>query len=170
MLRLSLRSYVVFLFYLRKIFDSSQETKQPSCPILFNVWIMLAMPASWLAWHVADYSVSFLIPEKSYHRSMILFLISITSLIWTTGATDNSTNTLSSHKSFAPRLVTSLVLLLGILYFIVIMITFSRFGSNLDKAWVRRLQETHRWDESVPKSQPPLDQGLSGWRKALIRH
>lgn len=45
-------------FYLRKIFNSSQETKQPSCPILFNAWIMLAMPASWLAWHVADYSVS----------------------------------------------------------------------------------------------------------------
>lgn len=128
------------------------ETKQPSCPILFNAWIMLAMPASWLAW------------------SMILFLVSITSLIWTTGATDNSTNTLSSHKSFVPRLVTSLVLLLGVLYFIVIMIAFSRYGGNLDKAWVRRLQETHRWDESVPKTRPPLDQGLSGWRKALIRH
>jgi hypothetical protein len=169
-LRLSLRSYVVLQFYMSKICNSSQETKQPSCPILFNAWIMLAMPASWLAWHVADYSVSLIIPEKLYHRSMMLFLVSITSLIWTTGATDNSTNTLSSHKSFVPRLVTSLVLLLGILYFIVIMITFSRYGGNLDKAWVRRLQETHRWDESVPKPRPPLDQGLSGWRKALIRH
>lgn len=128
------------------------ETKQSSCPILFNAWIMLAMPASWLAW------------------SMILFLVSITSLIWTTGATDNSTNTLSSYKSFVPRLITSLVLLLGILYFVVIMITFSRYGGNLDKAWVRRLQETHRWDESLPKPRPPLDQGLSGWRKALVRH
>lgn len=170
MLRLSLHSYVAFNFICVRSLIPLRKRNNLLVPYSSMRGLCWLCPPLGLLGMLRITQFLCLIPKNFYHRSMILFLVSITSLIWTTGATDKPTNTLSSHKSFVPRLVTSLVLLLGVLYFIVIMIAFSRYGGNLDKAWVRRLQETHRWDESVPKTRPPLDQGLSGWRKALIRH
>ena len=48
-----------------------QEAQSSRTSILWNVWVMLAAPAVWLAW------------------SMVTFLVSILSFVWRTGATDD---------------------------------------------------------------------------------
>jgi len=80
------------------------------------------MPATWLAW------------------SMILYIVCIMSFIWRTGTTaDTDRGTMSPSEARIPRIIVSVVLSLGLIYFGLIASTLRRYGDMMDQAWQRRI-------------------------------
>ncbi|PVG01319.1 hypothetical protein CPB86DRAFT_97461 [Serendipita vermifera] len=77
--------------------------------ILWNVWVLLAMPAIWLA-----YSLTF-------------FFVTLTSFLWTSG-TGKHLNPMSNDEKSAvilvPRILTKILLLLGLIYIALVFKTF----------------------------------------------
>ena len=75
-------------------------------------------------------------------RSIILYIACIMSFIWRTGVADTTTPTgLSNTSLLIIRIVMSVVLGIGVLYGILIMTTFQRYGLVMDKAWKLRIDE-----------------------------
>jgi hypothetical protein len=72
------------------------------------------MPAVWLAW------------------SMILFIISLLSFVWRTGASNDPTSPvpLSPHGALATRIVITCVLAVAVIYFALIVKTLRRYAGN----------------------------------------
>ena len=60
-----------------------QEAQRSKTSIFWNVWVLLSMPAVWVAW------------------SMITFFIAIISFIWTTGSSTDNPQVLQ-HKVRCP--------------------------------------------------------------------
>lgn len=60
------------------------------------------------------------------------------SFIWLTGSS-NDPITLSPQTSLGPRLVITTAFVIGLLYFFLITITFSRYGDAMDRAWKNRV-------------------------------
>ncbi|KAF7309414.1 hypothetical protein MIND_00312200 [Mycena indigotica] len=81
----------------------------------WNVWIMLAMPLTWLAW------------------SIITFLASIMSFVWLTGSSQDSFPALSKPAALGVRLALTFVVVFGIVYFVLIVREFQRYGDALDR-------------------------------------
>ena len=99
-----------------------QESQQTQAGIWWNVWVLLAMPATWLAW------------------SMILYIVCIMSFVWRTGTTaDMDRGTMSPSEARVPRVIVSVVLSLGLIYFGLIASTLRRYGDMMDQAWQRRI-------------------------------
>lgn len=60
--------------------------------------------------------------------------------VWRTGTVDAITSsTLSQKTALGPRVAISAVLGLGVLYFLLILNTFRRYGDVMDKAWQARV-------------------------------
>ena len=103
-----------------------QEAQSSRTSILWNVWVMLAAPAVWLAW------------------SMVTFLVSILSFVWRTGATDDPADsdagarTLGPLEALGPRLAITVVLVLGLVYFVLIVKTFQNYGGSVGRSRGRR--------------------------------
>ncbi|THH17593.1 hypothetical protein EW146_g3262 [Bondarzewia mesenterica] len=95
------------------------EAQSTRTSILWNVWVMLAAPAVWLAW------------------SMITFIISILAFVWRTGATNDPTDSdpnareLTSTQALGPRIAITGVLAIGLVYFAMIVRTFRRYGKRM---------------------------------------
>ncbi|KAF9044282.1 hypothetical protein BJ165DRAFT_189732 [Panaeolus papilionaceus] len=106
-----------------KAAEWAQEAQQTQTGIMWNVWIMLAMPAVWLAW------------------SMLSYIICIMAFVWRTGTQgDSGGGVMSASDALAPRIVVSCILCLGLIYFILIASTLRRYGDLMDQAWQRRIQ------------------------------
>jgi hypothetical protein len=81
------------------------------------------MPMVWISW------------------SIILYIACVMSFVWRTAAVDNSSPTLlSSRGLLIIRIMISVVLALGIIYFALIMATLRQYGAAMDRAWKERIR------------------------------
>lgn len=109
----------------------AEEAQKTGTSIFWNVWVLLATPAVWLAW------------------SMIAFIVSILSYVWRTGDTNNPNGVwprLTPEQSLGPRVVITSVVGLGLVYFTMIVVTFARYGSPAPEhiALMRRNRQYER--------------------------
>ncbi|KAJ3868124.1 MAG: hypothetical protein NXY57DRAFT_645881 [Lentinula lateritia] len=109
--------YIVRFGTMRSMYRASiwaEEAQKTKTVVWWNVWILLAMPAAWMSW------------------SMILFIVSILSFVWRTGAESDPDERapLSNRAALGPRIAITLVFLLGMLYFFLIVRTLQSYGSN----------------------------------------
>lgn len=82
------------------------------------------MPATWLAW------------------SMISFVVSIMSFVWRTGTVeDGKRPTMTRAGVLGPRILVSVFLALGLIYFFLIASTLGRYGELMDKKWKTRIDD-----------------------------
>ncbi|KAF9564916.1 hypothetical protein CPC08DRAFT_630547, partial [Agrocybe pediades] len=113
--------YIIRFGSMRKTYKAAEwalEAKKTKTSILWNVWVMLAMPAIWLTW------------------SIILYIACIMSFIWRTSPQDsNPSNPLSSTILLIIRTVISSILGIGFIYGVLILRTFRRYGQVMDRAW-----------------------------------
>ena len=72
-------------------------------------------------------------------RSIILYIICIVAFVWRAGTTDPPYGPLSPRAALGPRLAISSVLGLGLIYFLLVLNTFRRYGDDMDKAWSARV-------------------------------
>lgn len=117
--------YIVRFGTMRKTYKAAEwatEAQKSRTGIFWNVWVLLAMPAAWLAW------------------SMILYLACIMSFVWRTGTTEDANIVpLTPSEARVPRALITFVLALGVIYFFLIAATFRRYGDNMDRAWQQRI-------------------------------
>ncbi|KAG7093371.1 hypothetical protein E1B28_007053 [Marasmius oreades] len=107
--------YIVRFGSMRSMFRASrwaEEAQRSKTFLLWNVWVMLAMPAVWMSW------------------SMILFIVSILSFVWRTGEVDDPDERagLSSTAILGPRIAITGVFFIGMLYFFAIVRTLQSYG------------------------------------------
>ncbi|KAF8147983.1 hypothetical protein B0H34DRAFT_679922 [Crassisporium funariophilum] len=105
-----------------KAAEWAQEAQKSRTAIWWNVWVLLAMPAVWLAW------------------SLVLYIVCIMAFVWRTGTVDDGPGgPMTRRTALIPRIVISVVLLLGVVYFILIASTLRRYGDAMDQAWRSRI-------------------------------
>ncbi|KAJ7616495.1 hypothetical protein FB45DRAFT_841349 [Roridomyces roridus] len=95
--------------------------------LVWNVWIMLAMPAVWFCW------------------SIILFIICIVSFAWRTGVVSDSvlaSSVLSHRAALGLRVGVSALLGVGFMYLLLALHTFRAFGVEVEQ---RRGEKTRQW-------------------------
>ncbi|KAH8830265.1 hypothetical protein DL96DRAFT_929606 [Flagelloscypha sp. PMI_526] len=97
----------------------AEEARKHKSSIFWNLWILLCLPSLWLSW------------------SMILFIASLMSYTWRTGSADDPSPSdrkqPTAHEALAPRIIITLILLLGLFYFILIVRTLRHYGRNHPK-------------------------------------
>ncbi|KAJ7031154.1 hypothetical protein C8F04DRAFT_709233 [Mycena alexandri] len=89
-----------------------KEARRTKTLIWWNVWTLLSMPAVFLAW------------------SVVFFIMSIMSFVWSTGSVldPDERQSLGRHAVLGPRIAVTVVLLLGLLFFALIIGTLRRYG------------------------------------------
>ncbi|KAI0666114.1 hypothetical protein C8Q78DRAFT_1072606 [Trametes maxima] len=98
--------------------DEAQKTRTA---IWWNIWVLLATPAIWLAW------------------SMISFCVAILSFVWRTGSSDDQVDAvapLTPRQALAVRVAISAVFAFGLFNFFMIIRTFgsySRLAARRDR-------------------------------------
>jgi hypothetical protein len=72
--------------------------------------------------------------------------------VWRTGPIEDASQTPKiSHDTLAPRIIVTCLFSLGLVYLILIRITFQRYGSAMDRAWrTRVLVWMHRNFDNIP--------------------
>ncbi|KAJ7095490.1 hypothetical protein C8R43DRAFT_907910, partial [Mycena crocata] len=132
--------YIIRFGTMRKMHKASSfanEAQKGTTSIWWNVWVLLAMPAIWLSW------------------SIITFLVCIMSFIWLSGSSADPIDfIISPHAALGPRIGLTVVFSLGILYFILIVREFHRYGDPLDREWMRTVNEWSREFAYVPVKPP----------------
>ncbi|KAJ3508099.1 hypothetical protein NLJ89_g5943 [Agrocybe chaxingu] len=129
--------YIIRFGAMRKTHKAAEwahEAQKTQTGILWNVWVLLAMPATWLAW------------------SMIMYIVCIMSFVWRTGTIDDAERAPPTYREvLAPRIVITVILFFGVTYFVLITTTLRRYGESMDRAWQRRIMQ---WlGDSVPQAQ-----------------
>ncbi|KAF9044124.1 hypothetical protein BJ165DRAFT_181750 [Panaeolus papilionaceus] len=118
--------YIIRFGTMRKTYKAAEwasEAKRTRTGIFWNVWVMLAMPAAWLAW------------------SMVSYIVCVMSFVWRTGTlSDTNRDPFSDEAALIPRIIVTVVLSLGLIYFSLIALTLRRYGALMDRAWQRRIQ------------------------------
>ncbi|KAJ7613891.1 hypothetical protein DFH06DRAFT_1307742 [Mycena polygramma] len=113
--------YIIRFGTMRKMYKAAswaEEAQKGTTSILWNVWILLAIPAVWLAW------------------SIILFVACIMAFTWRTGATEDPVNAALSHNAaYGLRIGVSAVLAVAFVYLFLILKTLSKYGDAMDKRW-----------------------------------
>lgn len=89
----------------------AEEAQRTTSGILWNVWVLLATPAIWLAW------------------SVIFFCIAMLAFLWTSG-TQTPPQPLTGNDALIPRLIVTVIFALGAVYFVMIINTFQSYGLN----------------------------------------
>ncbi|PCH41740.1 hypothetical protein WOLCODRAFT_132098 [Wolfiporia cocos MD-104 SS10] len=111
----------------------AEEAQKTKTAIMWNIWVLLAAPAIWLAW------------------SMIAFCVSILSYVWRTGsvADQNPPSPLTDTQAVGVRVALSVVFALGLLQFAMIVHTFRSYHG------ARRVREdqVHRGRERERREQ-----------------
>ncbi|KAJ6579566.1 hypothetical protein DFH09DRAFT_1146919 [Mycena vulgaris] len=92
----------------------AEEARKTDTLIWWNVWTLLSMPVVFLAW------------------SVVFFIMSIMSFVWRTGSVvdPDERQSLGPHAVLGPRIAITIVLLLGLLYFGLIIATLRRYGDR----------------------------------------
>ncbi|KAF7345430.1 hypothetical protein MVEN_01561000 [Mycena venus] len=119
--------YIIRFGTMRKMHKAStfaNEAQKTTPGIWWNVWVLLAMPAVWLAW------------------SIISFLTCIMSFIWLSGSSQDQLDfAVSPRTALGLRIGLTAVFSLGVIYFGLIVRTFHRYGDPLDREWMRTVNE-----------------------------
>ncbi|KAG9317031.1 hypothetical protein JVU11DRAFT_1213 [Chiua virens] len=91
-----------------------EEAARTTTFILWNVWVLLAMPAIWLAW------------------SMIFFIVAIVSYVWRYGSSADpaSPEPLSPTAALGPRIAVTTLFGLGLLYLVAIIKSLHNYGKT----------------------------------------
>ncbi|KAF8068779.1 hypothetical protein FPV67DRAFT_1414919, partial [Lyophyllum atratum] len=107
--------YIIRFSSMRKAYKAlewAQEAQKTKTFIRWNVWVLLAMPATWLAW------------------SIVLYIACIMAFVWRTGAAGSQVSpNLTPRAELGIRIAISVVLGLGVLYFTLILNTLRRYGN-----------------------------------------
>ena len=74
----------------------------------------------------------------------MLYIFCIMSFVWRSGATNTPSPGISDRNLLAMRITFTVVVGIGVVYGILIMTTFRRYGGVMDKAWKQRID---RWIE-----------------------
>ena len=71
---------------------------------------------------------------------MILYIVCIMSFVWRTGTSEDvNIQVLSPRDALGPRIAITVVFSLGLIYFLLIVSTFRRYGDMMDRAWQQRV-------------------------------
>lgn len=106
--------YIMRFRTMRSMYKASgfaQEAQQSRTNVFWNVWVMLALPAVWLAW------------------SMITFFAAILSFVWTSGSSNDNPQNPSSKIDLIPRVIVTALFALGAVYFILVIRSFRSYGA-----------------------------------------
>jgi hypothetical protein len=95
-----------------------QEAQKTETAIFWNVWVLLALPGVWLAW------------------SVLAFIVAIMSFVWRTGASGETHAGLSARAELGPRIGVTCQVVLGLVYFVLVIRTFRNYGEVGRKARV----------------------------------
>ncbi|KAF7984351.1 hypothetical protein HWV62_15371 [Athelia sp. TMB] len=109
--------YIIRFSTMRTMYKASrwaEEARRTNTILWWNVWVLLAMPAVWLAW------------------SMILFVVAILSYVWRTGASNDPDPRppLSPHAAIGPRIAVTGVFAVGLVYLVLIVRTLKSYGGS----------------------------------------
>ncbi|KAI0246780.1 hypothetical protein BJV78DRAFT_1286112 [Lactifluus subvellereus] len=119
--------YIVRFGNMRSMYRASrwaEEAQKTETAIFWNVWVLLALPGIWLAW------------------SVLAFVIAIMSFVWRTGANGDKTSSLPPRQELGPRIGLTCQLVLGLVYFALVIRTFRNYGESGRRARVvRRLAD-----------------------------
>ncbi|KAJ7663872.1 hypothetical protein DFH06DRAFT_986647 [Mycena polygramma] len=122
--------YIIRFGTMRKMHKASSfanEAQKGTTSIWWNVWVLLAMPAIWLAW------------------SIITFLTCIMSFVWLSGSSQDPVDfVMSPRAALGTRIGLTIVFSLGVIYFFLIVRTFHRYGDPLDREWMRTVAQWTR--------------------------
>ncbi|KAF8173814.1 hypothetical protein K438DRAFT_1771979 [Mycena galopus ATCC 62051] len=121
----------------------AEEARKTDTLIWWNVWTLLSMPAVFLAW------------------SVVFFIVSIMSFVWRTGSVldPDEHQLLGPQAILGPRIAITVVLLLGLLYFALIIVTLRRYGEPPARA-----RESDVEAQTRPRGRP-VERNLSGRRR-----
>lgn len=106
--------YIMRFRTMRSMYKASgfaQEAQQSRTNVFWNVWVLLALPATWLAW------------------SMISFFAAILSFVWTSGSSNNNPQAPSPRIELIPRIIVTALFALGMVYFVLVIRSFRSYGS-----------------------------------------
>ncbi|KAJ7290391.1 hypothetical protein C8J57DRAFT_997864, partial [Mycena rebaudengoi] len=105
--------YIIRFGTMRKMYKAAswaEEAQSENKSIWWNVWVLLAIPAVWLAW------------------SILLFVTCIMAFAWQTGeARDAADIALSHHTALGLRIGVSAMLTVAVVYFFLVIKTFSHY-------------------------------------------
>ncbi|KAF7433643.1 hypothetical protein PC9H_005604 [Pleurotus ostreatus] len=109
--------YIVRFGTMRSMYRASrwaEEARKTYTVIWWNAWILLAMPAVWLAW------------------SLISFIVCILSFVWRTGSTldPHERDPMTPRQILGPRIAITAILVLGLIYFVLIINTLKSYGTQ----------------------------------------
>jgi len=109
--------YIVRFGTMRSMYKATlwaEEARKTNTSIWWNVWVLLAMPAVWLAW------------------SMIFFITAILAFVWRSGSTLDPANPspLPPKAALGPRIGVTALFAVGIVYFAMIVRTLSSYGRD----------------------------------------
>ncbi|KAG6822934.1 hypothetical protein H0H92_011998 [Tricholoma furcatifolium] len=121
-----------------KAFEWVKDSKKDGYHIIWNTWIMLSMPITWLCW------------------SLIFYVVGIMSYIWRTSWEIPGQTTPHSFELMS-KITPTVVLVMGILHFTLIMRALHRYGSPMDKKWRKAVKmeaekqgiNIQRWSQSM---------------------
>jgi len=81
------------------------------------------MPAVWLSWSIFAFTATFV------------------TFVWQIGAVeDTKPHLVTRAGALAPRIVVSILLILGVAQFMLVVSTLRHYGSDMDRAWKRRIE------------------------------
>ncbi|KAH0582322.1 hypothetical protein H2248_010265 [Termitomyces sp. 'cryptogamus'] len=130
----------------RKVVEWAEQAQKTTNCILWNIWVLLALPGIWFSW------------------SFIFYLISVMTFVWRTGTTEDVVPQIQPLTALGPRIAITCTLVLGLFYLSLVICEFKCYGDAMDKKWRSRLCEwsKNRKDDypsygySDPSFVPPL--------------
>lgn len=139
----------------RTLTATPQEARKTTTFIWWNVWVLLAMPAVWLAWFVLSVPIT-LSHSPVLDRSMCFFIAAILSFVWRSdSSTDNTSPApLSPTAVLGPRIAITALFIVGLIDFVLIVNTLHNYGRTRDVEGEMRLLST---DESTQAHRPFAD-------------
>ncbi|KAJ7184755.1 hypothetical protein C8R46DRAFT_1343769 [Mycena filopes] len=133
--------YLMIFGAMRKMYRAANwaaETLNDHPPTLWNVWILVALPAVWLVW------------------SIVLFVTCIMAFAWRTGAsTDHIHAGISHNAAEGLRIGVSAILALALIYFALVVKTLGEFG-NKDREWRDQMKQAQGYLDPEAGVHAPL--------------
>lgn len=119
--------FIIRFGTMRKTYKAAEWALEArnSQTVIWNGWVMLAMPAVWLTW------------------SIIAFTTCIMSFMWRASANLPSgfAAAIPPSTELGCRILICVVLGVGVGYGVLILDTFHRYGTKMDEAWKHRVEQ-----------------------------
>lgn len=131
--------YIVRFGNMRSMYKATrwaEEARKTTTFIWWNVWVLLAMPAIWLAW------------------AMFFFITAILSFVWRSGSSTDSSSPgpLSPTAILGPRIAVTSLFIIGLVYFTLIVKTLHNYGRTRDIDGEERLLGTDDSSHARPSA------------------